>query len=247
MFEPTSIVKVQGLQARPELNGTFGIIKRFIEDSNRFEVIKSRGKGSLSIKPENLSQEQILKPSDKDFTNDQSWEQIAFWPNVNGVVPVQPLRDWPHDQFQEEHFLSSTLGYQMPKVLGGVESEGVAKPNFCMYFDAADNESPVNETAEAIAALLPSYELFKISRSMGEGKSRKPFRGACVLIYSPMKITNFSSFGGPMNNATTTSGNEDTLFSAAQLKDVLDFHKSEEAKRQYQAHDNPMHRVFGGK
>ena len=226
-FIPGSIVKFTGLQAKPELNGHFGIVKQFLEDKGRYEILPSRGKRSLAIKPINLTYKSVVTPNDDGY-REQKHQVAAFWPITQKSLPVQGFEDWPTDWTQEERYLQRKLGWKTPALLSGIESEGAAKPDFEMYFDADDHESPPNTVAQAIADLLPEYERFKVSSDLSQ------IRGVCILVYEPM-ITSFYS-----------SGNPNRHFSLEQLHYILHFLTTQRAKAQSEAHDNYMHSVFGG-
>jgi hypothetical protein len=91
--------------------------------------------------------------------------------------------------------------------------EGQAKPDFQMYFDCADTTSPLNYIATTIYNLLPSYEQRKVLRPSG-----KTIRGPCVLCFSPMKSTTFSSH---LNSTTTVSAPADKKWSLHDFTRVL--------------------------
>jgi len=144
-------------------------------------------------------------------------------------------------------FLRQKFKWTNLEILGGIESRMAAKPDVVMYFDADDEESPINNIAARIENLLPDYELSKVSPRAG------PIRGVCVLVYpSPMKST-FGGMGSPEFVASMppagiefTSGNANRQFSVQQLREVLEFQESQEGRAQYEAQDNPIHRMFGG-
>jgi len=245
------IVKLQNL-SRPDLNGRFGIVQSFVNDTGRYEVVSIDGHGNrrLALKPENLTQQGIIKPADPDFSSERRFQHVVFWPRPKGstnAIPVQAFDDWPPSHYDEEVFLMEKLHWKDPQVLGGVESRGVAKPDFMMYFDAGNTHAPINMAAKMILANLPDYELSKLG--LESSHSTTP-RGACVLVYSPMKMSTPQSFGIPgqddVPTEMMTAGNPDRLFSLQQLLGTLSFQMSPEGRQQYEEHDDPMHRMFGG-
>jgi hypothetical protein len=154
------------------------------------------------------------------------------------------FEDWPKDWTKERPFLKNLLQWENPVLLGGVTSARTPKPDFMLYFDGNDTTSPVNSVGETIKSMLSGFELDKVAES---GNTN---RGACVLVYSPMKTTTFSSFGGggifPPEGTQLASGNAGRLFSLQQLRNVLEFHETREARLQCQAHASPMHRTMFG-
>lgn len=245
-YSAGSLVMILGLQAKPSLNGQFGVVKKFHTDKGRYEITPSRGSGTLAIKPSNLSQESVVKPKDAGF-QERKHQIAAFWPTKFGNdIPIQGFVDWPTDWEEEKQYLKEKFQWTKPTLLSGIENAGSAKPEFQMYFDAGDKESPHNAVAQAIMNLLPIYELGKIGDA-----ANSTLRGVCVLVYSPMKstITNFGTaaigMGDQPGVSELTSGNASRKFSLEQLRAVLEFHQTSAAKAQYDAHDNPMHRMFG--
>ena len=89
---------------------------------------------------------------------------------------------------------------------------------------------------------LSDYKVQSCSRYKGI------IRGVAILIYSPTKST-FSTMGMGMdrlNGAQVMEANENRRFTHQLLYDIIQFHKTERAERQYKEHNDPMHRVFGG-
>jgi hypothetical protein len=239
-FASGSVVQIVGLERKPELNGRLGVVKRYVPDQGRFEVLVTQRKGTLCVRPSNLKSMEI-------DSAERRHQHAVFWPEVGDTIPMYAFDDWPGNWTSEEAYLRNKLSMKKPKVLSGIENRGSAKPDFQFYFDADDEVSPINQVAMRIESLLPDYELSKVSTA----RAGRPFRGACVLIYSPIKSTSFSSEGappgvGPPNGTQTVSGNADRLFSLQQLRKVLEFQESREGLIQYKKHDNPMHRMFGG-
>ena len=281
LYYPTgSLIKICDLISRPELNGIYGIIQKFHTDLERYKVAPSRHrhrrstkKQIIAIKPENLTIEAIVTPSDEGFRKDRIHKNFAFWPSVRGDcnsgpttaaagtaagtkmsvedIAVQGFDDWPDDWTEEERYLIDRWGWKEPKLLSGIENNGCAKPDFQMYFDVADRESTINDIANAIANNVPDYEHQKIDMAA----KRNTIRGVCILLYSPTKSTIFSSgFGapgmpgggpGPGGSDSTMSGNPDRSFSLEQIRHVLHFQRTPQGRRQYRNHDDPKHRVFG--
>ena len=244
-FVPGSVVEFSGLKTT-ELNGKFGVVKRFAQDVGRYEIVLSGRLGTMAIKPENLTQANVIVPSNPDFKYAAHYQHIAFWPRIDGTdtIPVHAFKDWPtsDSQVEEEAFLKRRLGWDSPRIVGGVESRGTAKPDFMVYFDENDDVSPVNQAAWLTKKNLPAYEIQKLPRRC---QSMKP-RGVCVLIYSPLTSMLFSSNSPGEMVSSSLSGPENRRFPLHHLLDVLLFQESPEGRRQYELHDNPMHRVFGG-
>ena len=271
-----SLIKICDLVSRPELNGIYGIIHKFHIDLERYEVAPSRHchrrsteKKTIAIKPENVTTEAVVTPSDAGFRKDRIHKNVAFWPSVRrgdcnsgpatagGAemsvedIAVQGFDDWPDDWNEEERYLIDRWGWKEPKLLSGIENNGCAKPDFQMYFDVADRNSTINDIANAIANNVPNYEHQKI----GLAAKRNPIRGVCILLYSPTKSTIFSSGfdapgmpgGGPGPGGSTPimSGNPDRSFSLEQIRHVLHFQRTPQGLHQYRNHDDPKHRVFG--
>ncbi|KAJ9436326.1 hypothetical protein DIPPA_23068, partial [Diplonema papillatum] len=114
-------------------------------------------------------------------TRSKTHEIAMFFAGAKGLVNVAAMEEWPTEWAHEKPFLAEKLEWGNPQILGGIERAGMPKPSFMMYYDAADATSTVNNIAESVAALLPSYELGKVPAPAG-GK----YRGACILVYSPM-------------------------------------------------------------
>ena len=251
ILQAGSLVKFTGLQAKPELNGSFAVVQQFHADKQRWEVVPSQVSGSgpttLAVKESNLTQESIITPEDSKFSGDRKYMCAAFWPRVPScdTIPIQSFDDWPAHEDDEIPYLKRRLKWRNPQIYGGLESQGVAKPDFMLYFDASDETSAKNDVAQKMINLLPGYEKSKLGPY-----AKQPLRGVCVLIYSPM-VSTTTSYGLPPGMApppgtSTTSGNPNRRFSLEQLLGVLEFHESPAARAQYQSHDNPMHRMFGG-
>ena len=244
-FPDGSVVKIVDLVNASHLNGRFGVVKRFVSEQNRFEVQPTRGKGTKAIKAANLSKQGIIQRDHADFSNRRVYQHAIFWPALqeNTIIPVHAFEDWPAENYHvRNQLLMTRLQWENVASLGGVTSRGASKPDFMLYWDGNDTVSPVNVVGETIKALLPKFQLSK------EIKSESTIRGACVLVYSPTKTT-FTSFGGgggfPPDGTQVTSGNANRQFSLQQLLNVLKFHMTNDARRQYNAHDNPMHRMYG--
>ena len=174
----------------------------------------------------------------------------AFWPNLfererrdcikESEIKVLDVPNWPSDDGngKESDCLKETFGWKDPHILGGVTRENHPKPDFMMYYDANDVESPINAVATCVAQLLPNFELSKVPRPAC-------YRGVCVLIYCPMISelgSGYTSMGFPSKVST---GPKDAKFSLQQLRQVLHFHTTSRATAMYRRHDNPQHRLFG--
>merc|ERR1719378_348693 len=182
-----------------------------------------------------------LKPFTED-RNKKVHEVALFWPGENLIVHGIP--GWPANQSQEIAYMQKYMSFKNPVCQTGITSEGQPKPDFCMYYDADDVESKINQWALNIVRLLPSYET---------GKYQPPkdgYRGACVIVYSPtfsmtesshdMKLPGAKSSGKPVY----TQSSFNNKYSINQLEEVVRFHSTNKGAKQYQAHDNPFHRMF---
>ena len=54
---------------------------------------------------------------------------------------------------KKTRFLKENKGWKEPQILGGVTSQGKAKPDFMMYYDAGETTAPINCWAKKIASL----------------------------------------------------------------------------------------------
>lgn len=246
-YAPGDLVKISGIKMRPQLNGQIGVVKAFHEDQGRFEIVPTRGEGTLGLKPDNLSDTMFVKPNDEEFGTKRQFDNLVFWPSVKDgdktVVPVHAFPDLPKigygDWKKQDDYIYKALKWRSVDHVGGIEEEGRAKATFLLLFDGTDDTSPINESAQAIVKLLPKYQVRKTV--LGDGR---PVRGACMLSYSPTKST--VSNGGSTNVNVKMESSPDRLFTHQQLSNILEFHTLKKAKAQYKAHDNPMHRVLGG-
>eukprot|EP01063_Lacrimia_lanifica_P017929 TRINITY_DN24908_c0_g1_i1.p1 TRINITY_DN24908_c0_g1~~TRINITY_DN24908_c0_g1_i1.p1 ORF type:complete len:444 (+),score=119.51 TRINITY_DN24908_c0_g1_i1:58-1389(+) len=216
--EAGSLVRIGGESSQPSLNGCTAQVVS-LKDNGRVEVRQAHAARSYTLDAACVA----ALPADAARRH----EHAEFWPLAqSGGVAVSPVSgEWPSDWSQEKAFLKRQ-GWKAPEILGGVTQKGYRKPDFMMYYDAKDTASPVNPFAEAIAALLPGYERGKVPAPKG-GK----YRGSCILVFSPMNTSNTK---------------HDTRFTLDELREVVQFHTTDGAKAMYTAHDNPMHRVFGG-
>lgn len=106
-LKPGSLVKITGLEKQKALNGTFGVVKKFDSGQVRYEVIPTRRHGTVCIKPDNLTQEAVVKPTDPDFKVKRH-KHAAFWPHSK--IPIQALAGC------DPTFLKNTLGWKNPQV-----------------------------------------------------------------------------------------------------------------------------------
>jgi len=229
MFKVEDLVVVTGLKKDKDLNGAMGIVVGHAPDKvdksiTRHKVMLAKGDTTISAKASNLTS------LDFDETA-QKHEVGIFWPKASSSQResiVCPIKDWPSDYNRETQFLRKNLKWTDPQILGGVEGPGDAKPNYMMYYDANDVKSFPNQFANAIAARLPGYEHDKVPSPGGSGD----YRGACIIVYSPMNTS--SDYG----KGKAKSMND--------FKQVIDWHGTKAAERQYDGHDNIMHRMYGG-
>lgn len=159
-------------------------------------------------------------------------------------IVVNSIDKWPTDWTKERLFLKDQLDWIQPEILGGITSQGQAKPDFQMYYDAKDTTSPRNDVAKRVASLFPEYEVRKV-----EGPKNGIFRGPCILVYSPMMSSMFGDDeehgGGAFQTHVVPQSRPGKRRSLDQMQQVLFFQTTAEATRMYQEHDNPMHRMFG--
>lgn len=231
-FNVGNLVKISGLKAKPELNGSLGVVVGTAPDSSdqtlvRNKVMLSKGNTTVSLKASNLAMAVFDETS-------PIHEVALFWPptasDSSEAVKVAPIVGWPICWTLEDKFMKEKLQWSNPQILGGVEGPGDVKPNYMMYYDAGDDQSFVNHFATKIAAQLPAYEHQKVEKPCtGE------YRGACIIVYSPM-------------NTSPDYGSE-AKKSLRDLRRIVEWHCTEAGNMtgmQYKAHDNPFHRVWGG-
>lgn len=248
-FSVGDLVRIHGLVSKPQFNQTIGVVKAYHANIERYEIQPSRGSKTLAIKAVNLSDDEFLKPTDDKFKTQRAFDNIFFWPspdkdNTETRIPIHCFSDCPSvdNPSAQDTFIKRTLGWTSVDTLSGIEEKGRDKPTFLLLFDGLDESSPINYAAMAIATLLPKYKVQSCSRYKGI------IRGVATLIYSPTKST-FSTSGMGMDHMDghqTIEANANRRFTPQLLYDVIEFHHTTEAERQYKAHDNPMHRVFGG-
>lgn len=227
-LEVGDLVRIAGISSEKELNDQLALVLELVENTGRVAVRIQRGNRTLSLRPEKLTK---LNFNSKE----RKYQHCAFWPCLNntGKPVVFPISSWPKDYKDEIPFLKSVMKWHNPQILGGVTSKGQAKPDFMMYYDAGDTESPLNLFAKRFALLLPDYELFKVEAP------EDGYRGTCVLIFSPM--TSILT----KHNISTVSADESKQWSLEELKEVITFHMSNEAEKMYERHSHPAHRMYG--
>jgi len=248
VFSAGDLVRIHGLVAQPQLNGMIGVVKAFHKNSQRYEIQPSRGSNTLGVKAMNLSDRDFLKPTDDKFTTEQLYDNIFLWPSIRKATrdTIQCFSDFPSVDFptQQDEYIKNILGWKSVDTLVGIKEPGREKPSFLLLFDGRDESSPENRTASKTVNLLPMYERQQCSHYNGV------IRGVAILVYSPMNSTyssfsSVSSMGMNGQQFQFIESNENRRFTPQLLYDVIQFHKTDRAKRQYRSHDNPMHRVFG--
>lgn len=245
-FSVGDLVRVHGLVSKPQFNHMIGVVKGYHENTKRYEIQPSRGSKTLAVKAVNLSDDEFLKPTEDRFKTERAYDNVFFWPSPNTTarIPIQCFSDCPSAESPkaQDTYIQNKLGWQSVDTLSGIEEEGRDKPTFLLLFDGLDESSPKNHTAMKIAKLLPEYKVQSCSRYKGT------IRGVAILVYSPTEST-FSSMGmglDHMNGQQVIEANRNRRFTPQLLYDIIQFHKTDRAERQYKNHDNPMHRVFGG-
>lgn len=214
-----TLVKIIGY-ANNIYNGQFGVIqardKQYSAGHKEYlyTVVPTRGSALLhNTKIENLSTEGILTPFDPAFNAPRVLQYLYFWPTVGGVTAMQPLREGPWGANANLVF-QGTPQFQSQKMWAGITDSTWSKwsytASFGMIFDISDNESRINDTAEKIADIIGHYDVNRQSMPWGP---RKPIRGVCVLV--PLKWYAGQAF---------------PHYSVAQLKQVLEYHCTEQCK-----------------
>jgi len=227
-IEPGQVVRILGLKNGAEYNGRFGVTRSTVITTGRrmgrVEVMPCRGAEFLALKPENLRHQ--FEPSDKRVVYmHKNYQCVMFWPDPMGGLPkksddviVNPLLDWPEDSLDEYMYLKVMHAFAEPEPLSGI-------PDFIMYYDSADTTSPVNEVANSIASLLPNNWMGK-----SPPQKEKTYRGPCVIVYDPIE----SSFSdGRDEICEDLNPDEETMWSLAELQEVLYFHTTREAQEMY--------------
>lgn len=184
MYLPGDLVTFYHLNISTHLNGTYGVVISYLPCNERYEVRPIRSEESVYVKPNNLTQRGLITQDHLQFKH-KNLISAAFWPDVNGHIPIQALPDWPADWTKEMEYLRNTRKWYKPFVISGITSRKSDKPDFVIYFDAGDEESPVNYAAETIFANLPLWEQSKVR--VGCGDSIR-IRGVCILCYDPTKV-----------------------------------------------------------
>eukprot|EP00548_Thalassiothrix_antarctica_P009304 CAMPEP_0194155682 /NCGR_PEP_ID=MMETSP0152-20130528/65512_1 /TAXON_ID=1049557 /ORGANISM="Thalassiothrix antarctica, Strain L6-D1" /LENGTH=250 /DNA_ID=CAMNT_0038862763 /DNA_START=35 /DNA_END=787 /DNA_ORIENTATION=- len=246
-FSVGDLVRIQGLQGKPEWNSQIGVVMGYHDNQDRYEILPSRGKKTLAIKAINLTNQGFIASKDPDFGQKRAFDNLFVWPSVQRkedektIIPVQGFLDLPEtsrfDWEDQDNYIRNLLKWKSVDNIGGVEEHGRDKATFMLLFDGSDGTSPINHAAQSMMDSVPNY------KKSSHPKDLK-LRGVCVLTYSPTKSTLMSSSG--FESQQMVESNPDRRFTHQQLYDIVKFHSSDAAKKQYKAHDNPLHRVFGG-
>ena len=244
-LEPGDIVELHGLKKAQKYNGAYGVVRHLVDGSSdgRWSVGNiARGNQTVSIKPGNLKR----VPVGGRHGAFEVWPWHAAEVTSTAQIPVTPIRDWPENMAQERAFLIASRGWVDPQVLG-FASEAAAKPDFSLYFDAADRDNAVNVLANKIAQATPSYKLKTVKPPAG-GWGR--VRGNVVLLYDPTKMSYLSSSTGHIPAAQSSKvsphGPAGTTFEVDKIKEILLFFTTDAAKRKGKLLDTQHHRMFGG-
>jgi hypothetical protein len=247
IFAVGDLVRIHGLANKPHYNKMIGVVNSYHENMQRYIIQPSRGPRVLAIKASNLSSDEFVNPTCDKFKAERKYNNVFIWPSPTAggsKIPIQGFIDCPsaEDMDEQDIYIKNALGWKSVDTLGGIEEEGREKATFLLLFDGLDETSPQNHVAMQIAELLPRYKKETCSRYKGV------IRGVAALVYSPTKTT-FSSYGmglDHMNNHVTMEANRNRLFTHQHLHDIIQFHLTDRARKQYSEHNNPMHRVFGG-
>ena len=118
---------------------------------------------------------------------------------------MSPITDWPADWTDETAFLRATRGWVDPHFFG-FANQAAPKPDFALYYDAADRASSVNHIGNLIARGTPSYKLAGVTPPSDQG-----YRGNLVIVYSPTRM------GGQSSPLLAPHGPIGTTFSTAEI------------------------------
>lgn len=228
-FAAGDVVRVHGLLRSAAFNGQRAVVRSAVAGQGRWKISLTRGGKTLSIKPQNMA----------PVPTGGSHAALEVWPRPRAElgsaadIPISPITDWPAQWTKERTFLRVTRGWVDPQLFG-FASEAAPKPDFQLYYDAADGHSAVNELANLIARATPSYKLASVTPP----KSPQGYRGNIVIVYSPTSMTGMSS------SALAPLGPDGTTFSVAQLQKILVFFTTANAVHKGQVMDSPMARMF---
>jgi len=246
LFSEGDLVRIEGLKDAPRWNGQIAVVLRYHDDQGRFEIRPSRGSKTLAIKGTNLTRKGLVYPDDPEFGKTRAFDNLFLWPpaqeqhgndNNEKTLPVQGFLDLPGttrtDWKAQDDYLCNLLKWEFVDHVGGVEEQGRERATFLMLFDKNDRTSPINHAAQSILDLLPEHQTYKY-----EGLK---LRGVCVLTYSPVKVTlgNITGF----RSQQMAEANEDRKFTQQQLYNIVKFHSTKAARKQYRHHDDPIHRA----
>ena len=233
-FAVGDVVRVHGLLRSAAYNGQRAVIRSAVA-GGRWKIALTRGGKTLSIKPQNMAP----VPTGGSHAALEVWPRARAELNRAADIPISPIKDWPAQWKKERAFLRATRGWVDPQLFG-FASEAAPKPDFQLYYDAADDCSAVNELANLIARATPSYKLMTATPPM----SPQGYRGNIVIVYSPTSMG--VNMVGTSSPTLAPHGPDGTTFSVAQLQKILVFFTTATAVRKGQVMDNPMMRMFTG-
>ena len=237
-FAVGDVVRVHGLLRSAAYNGQRAVIRSAVAGEGRWKIALTRGGKTLSIKPQNMAP----VPTGGSHAALEVWPRARAELNRAADIPISPIKDWPTDWTKEKAFLCATRGWVNPQLFGFASKEA-PKPDFQLYYDAADGHSAVNELANLIARATPSYKLAAVKPPM----SPQGYRGNIVIVYSPTSMGCMQEPSSMMSSSTLAPhGPDGTTFSVAQLQKILMFFTTPAAVRKCQVMDDPMMRMFTG-
>jgi len=242
-FSVGNLVLIEGLQEAPQWNGRIGVVLKYHESNSRYEICTGRGRKTVGVKASNLNQNGLLRPEDPEFYQAREFDNLFIWPQAKlgedgeRVLPVQGFSELPvisgTDCRAQDEYLRNLLKWESVDHVGGVEEPGRDLATFMSLFDKTDRKGSFYHVAQAILVLLPEYQK----------KNHKDLklRGVCVLTYSPTKTTFVNSSG--FQSQPMMEANVDRKFTHQQLYNIVTFHSTEAARKQYRDHDDPLHRT----
>lgn len=231
VFTVGDVVQIRGLHKSTTYNGQRAVVRRAVKGEGRWKIALTRGVKTLSIKPQNMAP----VPTGGSHAALEVWPRARSELDSPADIPISPINDWPEQWTKERTFLQVTRGWVDPQLFG-FASEAALKPDFQLYYDAADVRSHVNELANLIARGTPSYKFAGVTPP----KSPQGYRGNIVIVYSP------TSMDGMSSSTLAPHGPDGTTFSVTQLQKILAFFTTAAAVRKGKAMDDPMTRMFSG-
>ena len=206
-FAAGQLVVMDGLKSQPALNGQRAVVRRFVPERGRWEVDTARGsQRTLAVKPANL----------RPIATAGVWDALEVWPRpasevaAPAQIPVAPVEDWPTDWTHEVAYLKAR-GWQDPQLFGFASAEA-KKPDFELYYDAADTASTINTLGNLVVAGTPTYKL--------PHGGLHDIHGKFIVMGSPTMMGDVAGFG---QQGFAPHGPDGTRWSVAHVQQVLHF------------------------